>query len=287
MKRQAGTENQFLLVVDASDPPSEQTNKATVKALGPPHWDHLSYTGSPSLTRQRNAGLDALPSSVETVFFLDDDVTLQPGYTQTITRYLKTHPDTVGVGGYDPTTSLPNKSALQRFLRYLFLLDHPQPGRILPSGEASSPQSVNLSHPIEVHWLPGFTMTYRRTPLCHERFDETLQGYSHLEDRDLSLRMRQHGTLVLHPKARLVHRKSSVNRHDAEEFAHSLVTHLFWLVEKNSAVPLRKSAFWWSTLGRILATLSSRSPQKWGALRGPRTGIRAVLCRSHPLLDTS
>jgi hypothetical protein len=48
---------------------------------------------------------------------------------------------------------------------------------------------------------------------------------------------------------------------------------------------LRKPAFWWATLGQLLATVSSRKPYKWESLRGLWQGIRAVWLRDHPLLQ--
>jgi len=223
---------------------------------------------------------------VDIVFFLDDDVTLKPGYFRKIIDLFDQNPELAGVGGYDLAhTAQPNTSARQLF-HYLFLLDHPQPGRVLSSGEASPPHRTQADHPIAVEWLAGFSMAFRRSLLDQNRFDENLDGYSHYEDRDLTFRIAEHGRLVVHPEAQLIHHRSPKNRHDARQYNYSMTTHLYWFVEKNIEHPLRKVAFWWSMLGHFLATLFSTETQKRDALRGLLDGSRAVITRSHPLLKT-
>lgn len=285
IQNQASDFSLLLLVVDASDPEVVQKNKRLLSETSSLQSVHLSYPESPSLARQRNYGIERLPPDVEIVFFLDDDVTLKPGYFRKIVNLLDQDPRIEGVGGYDVNShTSPLSRSPQQLIRYLFLLDHPQPGRILPSGEASPPHRTQANQPIPVQWLAGFSMAVRRSALKRERFDDRLEGYSHYEDRDLTLRIGRHGRLVTHPDARLAHRRAAQNRHDPERFNYSMLTHLYWFVEKNIQHPLRKPAFWWSTLGRLIATLLSNAPQRWDALRGLQKGVRAVMTRSHPLL---
>lgn len=275
----------LLMVVDASAPEQARRTQALLDRTTLPNC-YVPYPATPSLARQRNYGLDRLPASVDIVFFLDDDVTLLPGFFHRVTDYMDRHSDVVGVGGLN-TVELPRSaSPVRRGLRHAFLLDHPRPGRVLPSGAASSPHHTSHAHPTATQWLTGFAMAYRRSALERERFDERLEGYSHYEDRDLSVRIRRHGRLVMLPQARLIHRESPTNRYDAASFTYSMITHLYWFVEKDIRHPLRKPAFWWATLGRFLATLTSSKPQKWAALHGQLSGIRAILTRAHPLLRT-
>jgi GT2 family glycosyltransferase len=280
----------LVLVMDASDAGEAARTKAAVAAHAGPSGRYVAYAGAvPSLARQRNAALDALPPSVEVVFFLDDDVTLQPGYFAAQRRYLAAHPGVGGIGGLEVLPSgapvpAARTSWARQLLRYAFLIDHPQPGRVLPSGFASSPhRAPHATAPFEVDWLCGFSCGYRRTWLDRERFDERLEGYSHFEDRDLSLRLRPHTRLVVHPGARLVHRTSPVNRHDAARYATSGVTHLAWLVRKHAA--LRRAAFWWAMAGSRLALLTTRHPARDEVLRGWQRGLRAVWRDEHPLLE--
>ena len=277
----------LLMVVDASDPQTVDQNKVRLSQVSDPKTVHVSYSGLPSSARQRNLGIDRLPSDMDLVFFLDDDVTVQPEYFDRIIDLFRQNPDVQGIGGFDVThDSLPPYS-IRRLLRYLFLLDHPRPGRILPSGNASPPQRTTSEHPVPVDWLPGFSMTLRRDVLETERFSPALDRYSYYEDCDLTVRVRKHGPLLSHPNARLAHRRSPKSRHDARDFQHSLLAHLYWFMEKNVEHPLKKPAFWWSTLGRLLAVLFSTKSQKWKALSGLLKGIRTIWTRSHPLLESS
>lgn len=286
LEQQAREISCLILVVDASDPQTARTNKSLLSQPSFPESIHLLYSGPSSLARQRNHGLDHLPSDVDIVFFLDDDVTLKPGYFHKIIDLFDQYPDLAGAGGYDVAHTAQPTSSARQLLHYLFLLDHPQPGRILPSGEASPPNRTQANHPISVEWLAGFSMAFRRSLLDRCRFDENLDGYSHYEDRDLTVRIAEHGRLMTHPGARLIHHRSPKNRHDARQYNYSMTTHLYWFVEKNVEHPLRKPAFWWAILGHLLALVVSTKPQKWKAMRGLLEGVRSILGRTHPLLRT-
>jgi GT2 family glycosyltransferase len=272
-------------VVDASDSFSLRSNRKEARRFS--FATHHHYTGRPSLARQRNYGLECLSAAVEVVFYLDDDVTLAAGYFQTIRDYLHDHPNVVGVGGYDPADRPPpwsSLSPLRRLGRRLFLLDTPRPGCVLPSGAASSPNRLRRDAPVEVEWLRGFSMTFRRTVLSQERLDASLEGYSHLEDRDLGLRMSEHGALIIHPDARLTHRRSSSHRLDPDWFNYTSTVHLYWFVEKNLGSTPNRLAFWWGMLGKFLILLASSHPDRNEALRGFLRGIQTVWHRDHPLL---
>lgn len=108
-----------------------------------------------------------------------------------------------------------------------------------------------------------------------------------LEDRDLSYRIGQEARLVVQPQARLYHRRSSRNRYDTERHVYSRVVHRRWFIDKHFAGPIPRLAFWWSLLGRFLATAISSDPDRDAALRGLRRGIRTVWTRSHSLLQPS
>ena len=276
----------LVMIVDGSDPGQVAANQRVVANLSSLDIDHRLFPGPPSLARQRNAGIHRLPESVELVFFLDDDVILDPEYFRQITRAFDQHPDIVGVGGYDASISSQPECSLRQVSRFAFLLDHPRPGCVLPSGQASSPDCADISDPVNVQWLTGFSMAYRRHVLEQERFDASLEGYSHYEDRDLSVRISHYGRLVVLPGARLHHRKSPTNRYDSKQFTYSSLVHIYWFVEKNIQHPLRKPAFWWATIGQTLALIVSSKPQKWDALRGHLKGIATILTRDHALLKS-
>ena len=275
-----------LVVVDASDARQQARTRRLVESFALRPSTYLPYTDAPSSARQRNAGLDLLSPSVEIVHFIDDDVTVHSGYFETLSETLRGRPNVGGVGGVVLEPSSTNSSARAAWLRYLFLLSHPEPGRVLPSGIATSAQHhiADASSGLRTTaWLSGCA-SYRRPLLEQHRFDRALTGYSMLEDLDLSYRIHQQTRLVVQPRARLTHRRASRNRLDAERYSYALTVHRRWFVEKHFAASSARLAYWWGLVGQLLAILTSSSPSRPAALRGLIRGVRTVLARDHPLL---
>jgi len=106
-----------------------------------------------------------------------------------------------------------------------------------------------------------------------------------LEDLDLSYRIGQEAPLYVVPGARLVHHRSPINRQDAADYMYHQIVHRRWFVEKNLGNAFHRAAFWWATLGQVLATRSSSRSEARAAYRGLRRGIRTVMRRDHPLLS--
>ena len=283
---QAHAEDQVVLVVDASDAEARKKNESAIDARSGLPVRHLPYLNLPSLARQRNYALDSLPPSVEIVHFVDDDVTVEDGYFTEIRRFLQANPNAGGAGGViqEPAVSSPSYPSL---LRRLFLLDSDSPGRVLPSGQTTSAQlrAVSPTSALQADWLCGCSCSFRQSLLEKHRFDASLKGYSMLEDLDLSYRIGQEAPLYVVPRASLVHHRSPINRQDAADYMYHQVVHRRWFVEKNLGSAFHRAAFWWATLGQVLATRSSSRPEARAAYRGLRRGIRTVLRRDHPLLS--
>jgi len=126
---------------------------------------------------------------------------------------------------------------------------------------------------------------YDRSVFDKFQFDESLWG-AMLEDLDLSYRISQQNSLAVVPWAEFIHHRSPLNRRTTRQSARDRTIQRYWFVEKNLNHPLRKPAFWWATVGQILAALVSPKTQKWEAMRGLLEGIRSILGRTHPLLRT-
>lgn len=274
----------LVMIVDGSDKSQSRRNRRVVADLEAIDIRHLPFPETPAGTRQRNYGIDHLPSSVEVVHFVDDDVTVLPGYFDRLAQTLSRHPDVGGVGGLilDPNASNPRHRS--HLFRRLFLLSSARPGRVLPSGHVSA--LTPSPHPFPVAWLSTCASSYRRTVFDRYRFDPAAEGASpRLEDLDFSYRVRRSWKLLAEPRARLIHTPSAVNRRSAKDFAAESLPRRYWFVEKNIRHPFRKPAFWWATFGRLLAVLTSNKPEKWAVLRGLLQGMRTVWQRAHPLLQ--
>ncbi len=290
----------LVLVVDASEGEAVRCrHRALCENLGAQAVvRYRVYRGRASLPRQRNYAVEQLPPSVEAVHFIDDDVTVEAGYFQRLARVLAEHPDVGGVGGLvlppDKTSPCPRAPTVRAWMRRLFLIRSKVPGRILPSGCSSSVQlpascragSGRAEPPglCPTEWLSGCSATYRRAVLERFRFDDRLEGSAPFEDWDFSYRVGAAWRLVVEPRARLVHRVSPVSRLRAAAYAREYTVHHHWFVTKNIRHPLRKPAFWWATLGRLLAAAFSAKPYGGAVLKGRLSGAKAVLQRTHPLL---
>ena len=135
--------------------------------------------GQPGLTRQRNAGLSAVPSGAEYVLFLDDDTELAPNYLESMERL------------FDGRDDLAVASAV-------FAMDGLRIGRPLSREEAIA--AVNRqpcgyrTEPAE--GITGCNIFVRRPVAESVRFDERLPLSGWLEDFDFSVRSRAHGSVV-------------------------------------------------------------------------------------------
>lgn len=278
----------LVVVVDASEPSKQRENQDAATSFPTLDVRHMAYTGQPAGTRQRNFGIEHLPPSVEFVHFIDDDVTVLPGYFRRLADVLRTHPEIGGVGGRILEPNRPEPSSRPPWLKRLFLLTSDVPGRVLPSGHTSSAQFCPpFSHLLPTQWLSTCASTYRRAVFAQYRFDPAVEGPSpRLEDLDFSYRISRCWPLFVDSEARLIHHRSPLHRHNAERTACESVVRRYWFIEKNIAHPLRKAAFWWAFAGQVLAASTSDKPKAHAWRRGLLRGACTLLTRSHPLLQS-
>jgi GT2 family glycosyltransferase len=228
---------------------------------------------APGLTRQRNIGVQEASASV--ILFLDDDTILDENYIQGIASVYEqdTEARIGGVGGAivpDPTLS---ESWLRSAFRRIFLLPSFGRGRIKRSGYqefAFSPREF-----LEVEFLSGCNMSYRREVFEYLRFDERLTGYSLGEDLHFSYAVSRRWRLVLTPHARLEHREAAVGRPVAKDkMEMAVLNHHRFFREQVAANPLDWLCYFWSLLGGLIWTL--RHPGE-GRLAGVLLGYSVVL----------
>jgi GT2 family glycosyltransferase len=148
-----------------------------------PETSHLPgvtiVQGNPGLTRQRNAGLSAVPSAAEYVLFLDDDTELAPNYLESMERLFDNRSDLAAASG-------------------VFAMDGLRIGRPLTREEA---MEAIVRQPLEHRTQPtdgltGCNIFVRRPVVETVRFDERLPFCGWLEDFDFSVRCRPHGMVI-------------------------------------------------------------------------------------------
>jgi glycosyltransferase involved in cell wall biosynthesis/O-antigen ligase len=170
------------------------------------------------LTRQRNAGLREAQG--ETIVFLDDDVSVESGFLAKVIEVLAEPgmQDVGGLTGYDVLNYPSPISARWRLRHWLGAIPSLRPGDADHLGRAVPVSFLKpLSGCIDVRWLSGFCMIYRRAAVEGLFFDEMLPTYGG-EDRDFSMLVARQWRLSLCGDLRVWHhctqqgRESDVGR---------------------------------------------------------------------------
>ena len=245
---------QEVIVVDQS---TDHKTKDLIKSLRDKKIKYI-FSDKPSLTVARNLGISQINRSCKIVIFLDDDVTLDTNYFKEILRVFNENALAYGVGGYYLPRGLKN-SKISTFIRKFFFIEHraPNSGRVLSSYGAIYPSRLNKT--INVEWIPGFNMAFKKEVFKKDIFDEHLSRYSLGEDFDFTYRvnMRKPLSLFLTPRARLIHRASQIERYPARKITYMNQIHHFYLHYKNFNRNFKeRSIFVWSLLGISLLRLS-------------------------------
>jgi GT2 family glycosyltransferase len=132
---------------------------------------------------------------------------------------------------------------------------------------------------MEVEFLSGCNMAYRREVVDTLRFDERLTGYALGEDLQFSYRVSRRWKLVLTPEARLDHRQAGGGRPPRDEHrAMAVFNRYLFFREHLARGPVDWMAYVWSSIGGMLLIL--RDPTARG-VHGALAGYRAVLRHLH------
>ena len=195
-----------VLVVDASDDERTREVVATFSNEWPSSGSLRYVHTTPSLTHQRGVGIAHTASDI--VMFIDDDVRLDTDYCAAVLEVFERDVagSVRGVGGFI-VGQLPRRV---RRLDVVAGLDSCVEGVMLRSGR-NIPVVTEPDHDVDVDWLSGATMSFRRSALDSEppnEIDFPFEG----EDADLSFRVRAHGRLIVTPGARAMHLESQANR---------------------------------------------------------------------------
>lgn len=259
-----------VVVVDSSD--GQATEQVVAEAAADWPAGHIGYRrASPGLTHQRNVGIDATTGDV--VHFVDDDTLLDLGYFAAILDVFGADAtcEIGGVGGF--ITNQPE----HRFRRVdVWLgLDSAAEGVVLRSGRNIRVYDEPPGD-IDVDWLPGCAMSYRRMVFETERPSEEPGPTRMGEDVELSYRVRQRRRLVITPRARLEHLESDAGRASREVFDTVEIVSRHDRVRAGTG-HLERRAFWVSVWGQLLwyggkglVTLSATR------LRTARSTLRAI-----------
>lgn len=239
-----------LVIVDSSD---ETPTRTEIEALCSSAGIKLDFhhPAPRGLTVQRNVGIDR--SSGDPVFFVDDDVWLDPDcHEEVLNEYERWGPE---LGGVRATPKRPARPSLgTRIYRRIFGIGGWWPeasGKVRPGFYA---EGVSDSAGVRrIEYFNGWFMSYRREVFDHERFDEALAGYGYKEDIDFSYRVSRRYTLVQTPAARCDHLKSDASRMSSHQLQRMNLANQFYLHRKLMPQTLfHKAALWWAWIGLFI-----------------------------------
>jgi GT2 family glycosyltransferase len=264
-----------VVVVDSSDG-AETEQLVTELATTWPDGSVITHLrAEPGLTRQRAAGIDATTADI--VHFVDDDTVLDPGYFAAIVATFEADSGgrVGGVGGF--VTDQP----AHRFRRVdaLLGLDSAAEGVVLASGRNVRVYSEPPG-PLDVDWLSGCAMSYRRAVFAAERPNIALGPDRNGEDVELSYRVRQRWRLVVTPDARIEHHESPRGRRSREQLVRVELISRYERVRAGTGL-LNRRAFWISAFGQLAwygaKGLATFSGERLAIARETAAGIVAIV----------
>ncbi|RPJ36873.1 MAG: glycosyltransferase family 2 protein, partial [Deltaproteobacteria bacterium] len=159
----------------------------------------------PSASRQRNVGLQRIPSDTDFVGFLDDDIILKPGAIEAMARFWDGASEKIAGAAFNminhpalAAAGIKTSALAERLGVY-----SSRKGAVLPSGFQTMIGIVDEDQ--EVDWIPTTAAVWRREFVGPDSFDEWFSGYSYLEDLEFSYRIRKNHRLAVISGARYEH----------------------------------------------------------------------------------
>lgn len=202
-----------VVIVDSSDATETQDLVAALAAEYPLHLVYI-HTDAASAAGQRNLGAEQVDEDL--VFFLDDDVVLEPAFIAEIVKLFEDDPEGQigGVSGTIVNTVFVEPRGINRLLLGACVgqFRETYAGKVLGPAvnflPADAPGSIQ-----RVDWLPSTACAYRTAVFRSHRFGDTFEGYSFAEDLHLSSRVAQTHRLMNTSRARLFHDELGASSH--------------------------------------------------------------------------
>lgn len=228
----------------------------------------------PSLSRQRNAGMERLRPDITLGGYLDDDLVLEPGALEAMLEFWEGAGPEVGGAGFNITTERRPKA---KWLKWLFLIDSWRPGEILKSGY--NVLICPVAETTYVDWVFGGATIWRREVIRKFAYDEWYEGTGYLEDIDYSFRVSRRYRLAVVAAARVQHYSPPMRLDRNFLLGKWQVINRLYFVRKHGELSVLCCL--WALLGQACINLGksvvSREPGLWGRFVGNVSGARAVM----------
>jgi len=230
-------------------------------------YNHFDFA---STAMARNKGIEISDPSSKIISFIDDDVTIQENYFETIISKFNSHPEVWGVTAYIPEEVSKLDLILDKTIRNLFNLRKYEDSSCRILCPYCNTYPLKLTKDIYAQWFPGVTMSYKKDIFNKYHFDNCLGGYSLAEDMEFSysLFLANPRALLLTPDTLVEHRFSAVERADIKKMSYiNQVDHFYFYWKYESS--FSKIKHYWCIFGIfILRTLQilnfkTKSFKKW------------------------
>jgi glycosyltransferase involved in cell wall biosynthesis len=232
----------------------------------------------PNLPASRNLGVRL--ATGEIVQFLDDDVTLEPGFCEAVLR-LYAADDSQVLAGTEGTLIEPGGD----WARQAFEMLYAAAGwwALRPRGlrRPPTPACIRRGEAKEVWNIVGATMSFRRRLLLANPFDEALGGYALGEDRDMAYRLARCGWLVRAPDSRAIHHHEAAGRSDRFTFGRMTVTNYCRILQRSGIGGVGAAltvVYSFLVIGAAIAGLALLKPKRyWPEFKGMVVGaVQAI-----------
>ena len=196
------------------------------------------HYSEPGQIKQRNKGISYLDSSTKLVATIDDDMCFsKTAISEMIKFWNKVEPETAGVGFN--ITNLPNHK--HTWLRGLFDLSVPEPGKVLDSGANTS--ITNAKESFRSEWLNGGGTVWRQKILKEFPHQEILSKWAVGEDLIYSYPIGQKLPLYVCASATIETEVVELTRESPKICLYRARTNFLWglyFVQKNSQLSIFK-----------------------------------------------
>ncbi len=209
----------------------------------------------PSLSKQRNAGMETVDPSITLAGYMDDDLVLEPGSMEAMLNFWETASGDVGGARFNIVNEQPPRSV---WIKSLFLASRPEKGTVLPSGYTTPIGPINEN--LQVRWLSGGVTLWRSEVIKEFGYDEWFEGTGYLEDLDYSYNVGKKYKLVAVADARVQHLSYPIRKNMNYLLGKWQVTNRMYFVKKYP--DLSVSLCYFAVCGQMVFNLAKSAAER-------------------------
>jgi len=214
-----------IIIVDSSDKKKGDIKKLINK------FKNLKiriFFSKPSISLQRNIGLNKVKKNSNYIMFLDDDVQFEKKSFKIMRDYLHINKKYSGIGFnliIKDINQIFEKFKKNKLFKLLGVYDYSE-GKVTVSGWHT--KAINLKKDTLVEWLPTQAVIYKYNIIRKKRFNLDYGVYSYLEDLDFSYSIKKN--LVIHSKAK--YSSNNIVKRNKFKFGEKEIINRFIFVKK-------------------------------------------------------